>query len=57
MSLFPRLILLLIHGLNNEPDPVNVQMILGALLFIIEDSVKYDDLFLAENLNGIYYWR
>lgn len=26
-------------------------MILGALLFVIEDSVKYDDLFLGENLS------
>ncbi|OTF71795.1 hypothetical protein BLA29_001486 [Euroglyphus maynei] len=41
ISFFPRLILLFINALYNEPDQINVQMILNAFLFIIEDCFSY----------------
>lgn len=49
-SLFSRLILLLVYGLYNETDPVNIQLILGALLFVVEDSVNHHELFSQDNL-------
>ncbi|KAH9516778.1 hypothetical protein DERF_007497 [Dermatophagoides farinae] len=47
ISFFPRLILLFINALYNEPDQINVQMILNAFLFIIEDCFNY-----RQDMNG-----
>ena len=48
LSLYPKLIILLMHGLNNENDSHNVQLIFSALLFIVEDIIKNDHIFSAE---------
>ncbi|KPM11686.1 hypothetical protein QR98_0102590 [Sarcoptes scabiei] len=43
ISYYPRLILNLILGLHNETDHNNIQMILNALLFVVEDCCNQSD--------------
>lgn len=50
VSYYPRLILLLIYGLYNEPDQNNIQMILNTFLFIIEDCVHHNNISLNQEI-------